>query len=202
YFTLGEENALAYYEPYWQLQRPETDLHLLIRASGSPDELVPVINEVLGQLDSTAALETKPMGNALSFALLPSRVGAAILGSMGLLGLALAAIGLSGVLVYTVSRRIREIGLRIALGASPGDVLGMVLRQSFGLVALGTAIGITLAVFAVRPLAAFLTPEVRPTDPTNFVLVAAVLGLVALVAAVSPAIRALRIAPSVALRHE
>jgi predicted permease len=202
YFTLGEEGALAYYEPYWQLQRPETDLHFLIRAYGDTDALVPVINEVLGQLDSTAALETKPMGKALSFALLPSRVGAAILGSMGLLGLVLAAIGLYGVLVYTVSRRIREIGLRIALGASPGDILGMVLRQSFGLVALGTAIGITLAVFAVQPLAAFLTPEVRPTDPTNFVVVAGVLGLVALVATVSPAMRAFRIAPSVALRHE
>jgi predicted permease len=202
YFTLGEENALGYYGPYAQLRRTETDLHFMIRAAGSPDGLVPTINRVLGQLDSTAAIETKPMRRALTFALLPSRVGAAILGSTGLLGLALAAIGLYGVLVYTVSRRIREIGLRVALGASPGNIVGLVLRQSLALVALGAGIGIALAVFAVRPLAAFLIPEVHTTDSTNFIVVAAVLVLVAIVATISPALRALSVDPGIALRHE
>src|SRR5262249_45346831 len=94
YFTLGEENALAYYQPYTQLQPPEPDLNFLIRASGNPDSLSAEVNRVLTRIDSTAAIETKPMRNALTFALLPSRFGAAILGSTGLLGLALATIGL------------------------------------------------------------------------------------------------------------
>jgi putative ABC transport system permease protein len=177
-------------------------LQFLIRAVNSPEPVIDPINGLLGRLDSTAALETKPMKRALTFALLPSRVGAAILGSIGLLGLTLAAIGLYGVLVYTVSRRIREIGLRMALGATPGSILGMVLRQSFTLVTAGVAVGTALAVFAVRPLAAFLIPEVRPADPANFLVVGAVLAFVALLATVSPAMRALRVDPVVALRHD
>jgi ABC-type antimicrobial peptide transport system permease subunit len=202
YFTLGEEHANAYYEPYAQWGGSVVHLHFLVRAAGSPEALVPAINRTLGQLDSTAALETKPMRNALVFALLPSRVGAAILGSMGLLALLLASIGLYGTLLYAVSRRIREIGLRVALGASPASIMSMVLRQSFALVAAGVGAGIALAVFAVRPLAMFLVPEVRPTDFTNFVVVAAVLCAVALAATVAPALRALRVDPVVALRHE
>ena len=80
-----------------------------------------------------------------AFAFLPSRVGAALFGSMGLLGLALASIGLYGVLVYAVSRRIREIGLRIALGADRRAIVGMVLRQSLSLVIVGVAIGLGIA---------------------------------------------------------
>jgi putative ABC transport system permease protein len=80
--------------------------------------------------------------------------------------------------------------------------MGMVLRQSFALVAAGVGIGIALAVFAVRPLAMFLVPEVRPADAANFVVVAAVLCAVALAATVAPALRALRVDPVVALRHE
>lgn len=202
YLTLGEENPLAYYEPYAQQSKARTDLRFLIRASVRPNLLVPAVNRVLRELDDTAALETKPMSQALGFAMLPSRVGAAILGSVGLLGLALAAIGLYGTLLYAVNRRIREIGLRMALGARPGQVLALVFRQSFTTVALGIAIGTALAVFAVRPLAMFLTPEVRPADPLNFVIVAGVLCGVALVATAAPAMRALRVDPMVALRHE
>ena len=121
---------------------------------------------------------------------------------MILLGLALAAIGLYGVLLYSVTRRIREIGLRIALGASPRSVLVLVLRQSAGMAASGIAIGLTLAIFAVRPLAMFLIPEVHPTDPSTFVAVAAVLLAVALAATISPALRALRVDPITALHYE
>jgi len=202
YFTLGEENALAYYAPYTQLRPPEADLSFMVRSAGNPDALLWEINRVLNRIDSTAAIETKPMRDAMSFALLPSRVGAAILGSAGLLGLALAAIGLYGVLAYAVSRRIREIGLRVALGASPGMILRLVLSQSLIVVSAGMGIGLTIAVYAVQPLAAFLGPAIRPTDTINFAMVAAVLGLVALGATAAPAIRALSVAPSVALRHE
>jgi predicted permease len=200
YMTLGEENTLALYQPYAQ-NGSVVNLHFLVRAAGSPQPLVPAIYAVLNRLDPTAALETKTMQNGLALALLPSRAGAIVLGSMGLLGMALASIGLYGVLLYTVSRRIREIGLRVALGATPAGVLRLVLGQSAALAALGIGIGLSLSIVAVRPLAMFLTPEVRTTDITNFVVVGAALALVALVATVSPALRALRVDPVVALRE-
>ena len=202
YFTIGEEGALAYYEPYVQWDRPEPDVQFLLRSFSSPEPIVTPINQVLSRLDSTAAIDTKPMNKALTFALLPSRVGAAILGAVGLLGLTLAAIGLYGVLAYAVSRRIREIGLRIAVGATPGCIVRLVLRQSLMLVAVGVGAGTAMAICLVRPLAAFLIPEVRPTDPMNFFVVAVVLLLVAVLATVAPAVRALRVDPVVALRHD
>ena len=201
YFSLGEENMSAYYAPFAQSDMSDT-LDFLVRAAGPPQPLAAPVDALLGRLDATAGIETKPMSQALVFALLPSRFGAAILGSVGILGLALAAIGLYGVLLYSVTRRIREIGLRMALGATSRDVLRLVLRQGLSLAAAGIAIGTALAVFAVRPLAAFLTPEVRPTDPSTFVVVAALLLGVAVAATVSPAIRALRVDPLTALRYE
>jgi predicted permease len=202
YFTLGEERPFALYQPYGESARSIENLHFLLRTPLDPESLVPAINRTLGALDSTAAIETRPMSRALALAMLPSQAGAALLGSIGLLGLALASIGLYGTLAYAVSRRIREIGLRVALGASPGKVLGLVLRQSSALAGAGLAIGLILAAIVVRPLALFLIPEVRPGDPTNFLAVAAILGFVSLAAALAPAIRALRIEPTVALRHE
>jgi len=202
YFTLGEENVAALYQPYSQQDESIVDLHFLIRATGSPQPLIPAVNAALSQLDPTAAVETKTMQQGLAFALVPSRVGAAILGTMGLLGLALASIGLYGVLLYSVSRRIREIGLRMALGATPAEILRMVLRQSTSLAATGIGIGLALSVFAVRPLAMFLAPEVRTNDVANFVVVGAVLSVVALIATVAPAMRAVRVDPVVALREE
>ena len=142
------------------------------------------------------------MRNALAFAFLPSRVGAALLGTMGLLGLALASIGLYGVLAYAVSRRIREIGLRMALGADSRAIVRMVLWQSLSLVATGVAIGLGLAVFATRPLAMFLVPELSTTDPATFLAVLAVLVAVALAATLGPALRAVRVDPVIALRYE
>jgi len=202
YFTLGEENVAALYQPYAQWDGSIVNLHFLIRATGSPQPLIPAVNAALNRLDPTAAIETKTMQQGLAFTLVPSRVGAAILGAMGVLGLALASIGLYGVLLYSVSRRIREIGLRMALGATPAEILRMVLRQSTSLAATGIGIGLALSIFAVRPLAAFLTPEVRTNDVANFVVVGAVLAVVALIATVAPALRAVRVDPVVALREE
>jgi ABC-type antimicrobial peptide transport system permease subunit len=160
------------------------------------------ITVVLGRLDSTAAIETKPMSRALGLALLPSQAGAVMLGAMGILGLMLAAIGLYGVLLYSVSRRTREIGLRVALGATPSDVLWIIGRHSLVLVGSGVLAGLTMAFFAMQPLALFLVPGLSTLDSTAFLAVIGVLGVVALLATLAPATRALRVDPIVALRYE
>ncbi len=201
YFSLGEKHPLALYEPYFAFEEP-ANLQFLIRTANSPAQYVKPINDLLGRLDPSAAIETKPMSGALGWALLPSRVGAAMLGAMGILGLMLAAIGLYGVLLYSVSRRTREIGLRVALGATRWDVLRIIGRQSLVLVASGIAVGSALAFFAMRPLTLFLVPGMKTSDPGALLAVVGVLLAVALLATFAPAARALRVDPMVALRYE
>jgi putative ABC transport system permease protein len=201
YVTLGEENALALYAPFSQ-QNYAVFAHFFVRTRGAPETMVRNVDQTLGDLDPAAAVETWDMRDIFAGALLPSRVGAAILGSMALFGLMLASIGLYGVLLYAIQQRIREIGIRVALGATPGNILAMVTGQSLRLVTAGVGIGLAVAVVAVRPLSMFLVPEVRPADPMNFVAVAGVLSLVAGLATVAPTARALRVDPAVALRHE
>jgi len=201
YFTLGEEDGLAMYWPYLQMDRPTVNLHFMVRAA-QPRTVVKEVAQTLGRLDASAAVEVKPFRDAMGFAFLPSRVGAAMLGSMGLLGLALASIGLYGLLAYSVARRTREIGLRMALGADRRAVLRMVARESFLLLGIGLAIGLSISVFVTKPLAMFLVSELSPSDPVTFLTVALVLGAVALAATMGPAVRAVRVDPMVALRYE
>jgi predicted permease len=201
YFTLGERQRLAVYQPYYAYRQP-VNLHFLIRTISSPAGYVKPISDILGRLDPTAAIETKPMSQALGLALLPSQAGAVMLGAMGILGLLLAAIGLYGVLLYSISRRTREIGLRVALGATPFDVLRIIGRQSLTLVASGMVVGLTFAFFATRPLALFLIPGLSTFDPGAVLAVMGLLGAVAVLATLVPAIRALRIDPMTALRYE
>ena len=201
YFSLGEERPLAMYGAYLQQENFSETMHFVVR-TGRPRNTLKAVRAALGRLDSSAAVEVKPMSDALGFAFLPSRVGAALLGSMGLLGLALASIGLYGVLVFTVSRRIREIGLRIALGADRRAIVRMVVRQSLSLVITGVVIGLGIAAFVTRPLAMFLVPDLSPTDPVTFAGVTGVLLAVALAATLGPALRAVRVDPMTALRYE
>jgi ABC-type antimicrobial peptide transport system permease subunit len=201
YFTLGEESPMALYSPYSKGADGNLGPHLLVRSS-QPAGLVREIARRLGALDRSAAIEVKPMRSALAFALLPSRIGAALLGSAALIGLALASIGLYGVLAYSGTRRTSEIGLRMALGADGRAVLKMVLRESGALVGSGVAVGLGIAVFATRPLAMFLVSELRPTDPVTWLGVIGVLAAVAAAATLAPALRAIRIDPLTALRSE
>jgi putative ABC transport system permease protein len=117
------------------------------------------------------------------------------------LGTVLAAIGLYGVLTYVVSERTQEIGIRIALGAERGDVLGMVLRQGMALVAVGMVAGL-MGALALGGLMRSLLFNVSPTDPATFVTIAMLLGAVALLACWLPARRATRTNPMEALRYE
>ena len=124
-----------------------------------------------------------------------------VLGGFAALGLLLAAIGIYGVLAYSVARRTREIGVRMALGAARRRVVGMVLRDSLAPVVAGSAVGIVAALVATRLMRSMLY-GVSPTDPTTFAVVTAVLLGVALVASAVPALRAARVDPIVALREE
>lgn len=142
------------------------------------------------------------MAQALGLALLPSRAAAFTLGAMGVLGVLLASIGLYGVLLYSVSGRTREIGVRVALGARPPEILGLVLRHGLMLTGAGMLAGLAIALGATRPLAKFLVPGLSPSDPASFVAVIVILTAVALLATIVPAVRALRVDPITALRYE
>lgn len=201
YSTIGERDRAAVYEPYFQAGgRPA--LNFLVKAKGSAESLISPINVKLLEADSSAAVELRTMSAAMSFAMLPSRMGAALLGTTGLLGLALASVGLYGVISYSISRRTREIGLRMALGAQRGDVLRLVLREGTWILGAGVAIGVFLGFFVTRPLVKFLVPGLHPSDPATYLAVVIALAVVGLCACLSPALRALRIDPMTALRYE
>lgn len=202
YASLGEDETPAVYRPYQQRGGQREHLHFLIRASVPPATLNAALNKTLLDIDPTAAVEVKPMNQALAFALLPSRAGAGLLGVIGTLGLTLSSVGLYGVLAYSVSRRIREIGLRIALGAQRGDVLRLVLGEGAWILGAGLAIGIFVALFVTRPLTMFLVSGLTPSDPLTYFSVTAVLLIVGCVASLVPAYRALQADPAVALRYE
>jgi ABC-type antimicrobial peptide transport system permease subunit len=128
-------------------------------------------------------------------------MGANLLGAMGLLAVLLAAIGLYGVIAYAVSQRTQEMGIRLALGAAPRDLLQMVLRQGLTLTGIGLAIGLALA-FAMTSFMTSLLPGITPRDPLTFLGVPVVLAVIATIATFIPARRAGAVDPIVALRYE
>ena len=138
---------------------------------------------------------------ANSIVLLPQRVAAMVTGALGAIGLLMATVGLYGIISYSVSRRGREIGIRIALGARRADVLGMVVREGMKLAALGVAIGLVLAAAATRLMASFLF-NVSPLDTITFAAMSLLFLCVAFVSSYLPARRAASSDPMTALRTE
>jgi putative ABC transport system permease protein len=175
---------------------------IVVRTTGDPAVLAPRIREQILAVDPNQPVyDVKTMDQRVAATLETQRFAVVLLGIFGTLALLLAAIGLYGVLAFTVSQRTREIGIHLALGAQRLDVLTMVIRQGMLLVFIGAGLGVVGA-FALTRLIQSLLFGVAATDPLTFVLVPFVLGVVGFVACYVPARRATKVDPLVALRYE
>jgi len=175
---------------------------LIARTDGDPRSLISAVRrEVAGLDENLPPQELQPLSETVSLASWSARTGATVLGVFGLLGLLLAAIGIYGVMSYSVSRRTREIGLRMALGAETRDVIKLIVKQGMGLTLIGAMIGLMLAVAVTRLLTSLLY-GVTPTDPATFAGVVLFVVVVAVIACYLPARRATKVDPVLALRRE
>jgi predicted permease len=173
-----------------------------LRTAADPQAILPAIREVVAQVNTNLPLfDVKTESQQIDRLLFQERLVARLSGFFGLLALVLASVGLYGLLSYEVSRRTREIGIRVALGAQAGSVLKLVLRQGIVLVVVGAAVGIGVALGVTRYLSSMLY-DVHANDPLTIIAVAVLLTLVALAACYIPARRATRVDPLVALRYE
>jgi putative ABC transport system permease protein len=179
-----------------------SEMYLVIRTASSPLNLAGPVRTIVAKLDKTVPIsDVVTMQQRLSVSLAPRRFSMALLGVFALLALTLAAVGISGVISYSVSRRTHEIGIRMALGAEKPDVLRIVIGQGLKLAMTGVVIGIAGALALTRFLSS-LVYGVTPTDPLTFVAVSLILIAVALLACYIPARRASKVDPMVALRYE
>jgi predicted permease len=191
------ENAKPYI--HLPLSRQETFGNYVVRTSVDGSAMVPVMQRELRTLDPELVFLDKGTERDLAdVRLFPVRAGAWLIGAFGALALVVAAVGLYGVIGYSVSRRVREIGIRKALGARPGQLLAMVLGEGMVLVAIGGVIGVGLAAAAARVLSSVLF--VGPFDAVSFAMAFGFLAFVALLANAVPARRAAQVDPMVALR--
>ncbi len=183
------------------LQTSRVKTTLVVRTDGDPAALAPAVREAIWGIDPLQSItDVFTFDEAVSRALARPRLLVVLLGAFGALGLALGALGIYGIIAALVGERCREIGVRLALGARPGDVLGMVVRRGVMLAAGGSAIGLIGAAALSRFLASVLY-DVDPMDPATFAGMAAVLLTVAVVASWIPARRAARLDPVETLRE-
>jgi predicted permease len=198
---LAEQNPVGQIY-FHHKQFPAGTMHVVVRTAADDIQVASAIRREVQRMDSELPLfDVKTMPERLSESLLSRRAAMVMCLVFAGLALLLSAIGIYGVLAYAVTQRTREFGIRVALGASVRDVLGMVVGQGLKLAGIGLAIGIAGA-FALTRLMTTLLYDVKPTDPRVFAAVALALGLVAVIASFVPSIRALRIRPAIALRYE
>jgi putative ABC transport system permease protein len=198
--TLDDDIRATTYWPPSRFAYPWNSV--VIRTTGDPERVVPEVAALLRQFDPTIALaDVRTMDDVMSISAAERRVTMLMLSSFAGLALLLAAVGIYGVISYSVSERTHEIGIRMALGAARATVMKMVLRQALTLTVVGVAAG-AVGAFLLTRLMKTLLFGVLPSDPLTFVAVAALLTLVAAIAAWVPGIRATRVDPVVALRAE
>jgi len=200
YVRLGEEPTAFMY--FAQAQHWNAGMVIQIRTTGDPMALIPTLRAEVAALDASLPLsDVRSMEQHLGTALLPARLSGAVLGIFGLLGLVLAVLGTYGVMAYSVAQRTREIGIRMAIGAAPRDVVRLVMRQGMSLVGIGIVIGLAGAFGASRVIRGVLYGG-GENDPLTFMAVPLLLAAVAMLAIWIPARRAAALDPLVALRQE
>jgi ABC-type antimicrobial peptide transport system permease subunit len=183
------------------LQQQASGTWLLVRSERDPEQLSAVLERSLRGLDAGLPFVVRPWNQAMSSALFAARVAAVALGALGLLGAMLAVTGIFGMASYTVSKRLRELGIRMALGARRKQLLGAALGRAFVLLSVGSAAGLLLGILATKVLS-YIVYQASPNDPLvlgGVVLTMLVLGLVA---AWIPAQKALAVDPMILLREE
>jgi predicted permease len=197
---VGEEPQPIVFLPMAQDYVPAATLH--VRTTGNPENVVATTRVALQSLDPNLAITNVfTIGQILSQALWAPRMGGILLALFGALALVLSAVGVYGVLSYSVNQQTREIGLRMALGAQRGDVMRLILGQGLRLTVVGLGLGILVALALMRVLVSLLF-DVRAYDPSTYTAVTLLLTAVALLACYIPARRAMRVDPMVALRYD
>jgi predicted permease len=184
-------------------QRPSARMILLVRSSGDPLEMLPPVKAIVRALDANMPLlETRTYDDLYRYAAVDGpRVAVELVGTLGFVGLLLAIAGLYGLVAYNVSRRTREIGIRMAIGARPADVVRLMMGKGLSLVGLGTAIGLAMG-FALERLMNAMLFNAGGVDLLVYIVVVPAMVVVTMLAAYVPARRASRIPPTVALRYE
>jgi len=176
---------------------------LQVRTAPPPESLIPAVQRTIsGLAPDLPVFDVRTMTQSLSTiqGLLLFRVGAGLAAALGSLGLILAVIGVYGVVSFDASQKTHEIGVRLALGAKPATILGMILQQGLWIIGVGVVLGVGAALAAGKLVASFIS--VSASDPLTYAAVSAILASVTLLACYIPARRAMRVDPMVALRHE
>jgi putative ABC transport system permease protein len=197
---LASPAGFQVYVPF--AQNPFPGMRLVVRSNVEPSSLIGSVREAMGSVDADeSGSGYMPMSQILSASINEPRFYTTLVGAFGVVALALASVGIFGVISYSVSRRTKEIGVRVALGASKSSVVGMVLQESLRVIVTGLVLGVAAAVGLTRLLAGLLY-EVRPADPATIIGVVLLLLGVGVIAALIPARRAAKVDPMVALRYE
>lgn len=199
YRTLTEEQQPAMFFSFQQ--HTDSGTYLVVRSTRDPQEMVPVLDSTLRGLDSSMPLVVRPWTEELDTALFTSRVATVALGVLGLLGAMLAVTGVFGMASYVVSKRLRELGIRVALGAGHREILRTALGRASLLLGIGSAAGVVLVVLGRRVLS-YIVYQATPFDPLVLGGVTVTMLVLGLVAAWIPARRALAVDPLILLREE
>ena len=200
YAGLDQQTKPEMYAPF--AQRAWPFMRIVARSKSDPSVVASAIREAVRAIDKDQPVDKiTTMSSVVSASIVDRSFYMQLLGTFASLAFILAAVGIYGVVSYSVAQRTREIGIRVALGARRRDVLGLVLREALRLTALGVALGLVGAFVATRVLRSLLF-EVKPADPATFICLSLLLTFVALVASYIPARRATKVDPLVALRYE
>ena len=199
YLSVTEEQQPAMFLPF--LQSPSSQAYLVVRSTRNPQQLVEAIRSQLRELDAGLPADIDTWNNLLDVVLFPSRVATVSLGVLGAMGAMLSITGIFGMAAYSVSKRKRELGIRMALGAQHKEVLQSALGRAFKLLAVGSVAGLLLGILASRVLA-FIVYQATPRDPLVLAGVVLAMLLLGLLATWIPAQRALSIDPLILLHEE